>query len=239
MKFLAVIPARGGSKGIPRKNLYPLAGKPLIQYTLEAASESHRLDYILLSSDDQEIIEFCQSFEGVDCDYKRPAPLGSDTTPMVDTVIHGVEWLQNKKNIMADYIMILQPTSPLRTAGDIDVAIEQCQQENLDSLVSVNEMIEHPYECLYPLEKGWSYLRKPDISVSRRQDYRESFFYINGAIYIRKTTSLCQDKQLIDHGKSSIYTMPFKRSIDIDSLDNLAFAEAILRQRETTKREQR
>jgi len=98
MDFLAFIPARGGSKGIPRKNIQLLAGKPLLQYTIEAALESKKLDYIFLSSDNEEIIEFGRRFK-IDADYKRPTAVAQDSTSTADTVLDGLEWLKTTKNI--------------------------------------------------------------------------------------------------------------------------------------------
>ena len=122
--LLAFIPARGGSKGIPRKNLALLAGKPLIEYTVEAALASSCIDDILLSTDDEEIAAVCAR-AGVATRYRRPAPLAGDDAPMLAALQHGLEWQARERGSTPDEVLLLQPTSPLRTAVDIDGAVER------------------------------------------------------------------------------------------------------------------
>ncbi len=226
MKVLAIIPARGGSKGIPRKNLVPLNGKPLIQYTLEAAQKSSYVTDILISSDDAQIINFCEEF-GIKVPYRRPVELATDEATMVDTIVHALGWLKENKFLIPETTLLLQPTSPLRTASHVDEAIELFVSGCADSLVSVHEMIEHPYECIRKKSNGWSYLAKPDIEVTRRQDYKEQFYYINGAIYMIRTDILLQEKTFVIEGKTMLYNMNPLCGIDIDDEDDIIRAEYI------------
>lgn len=229
MKIMAFIPARGGSKGIPRKNLVPLAGKPLIQYTIEAVRQSRRQLEIFISSDDPEIIDFCRSL-GVDVPYQRPAKLAADETPMVDAVIHALDWLQEKNRSLPQAILLLQPTSPLRNAQDIDQAIDFFITAGADSLISVHPMLEHPYECLEKVGDGWRLLARPAQAVKRRQEYDDKYYFINGAIYLARTEFLLQKRIFVEEGSSLLYVMDPARGVDIDTFHDFQRAEFFLGQ---------
>ncbi|MBW1740296.1 MAG: acylneuraminate cytidylyltransferase family protein [Deltaproteobacteria bacterium] len=228
MSVMAFIPARGGSKGIPRKNLVPLGGKPLIQYTIEAAKESEFIDEIFVSSDDKEIIDFCRSL-GVDVPYTRPAELASDDTPMIDAVHDALRWKREKGLALPESVIVLQPTSPLRNALHIDAAIRQFKEEGAESLISVHEMLENPYECLKVMANGWELLAKLRKAAYRRQDYGERFYFINGAIYLAKTEFFEKCKCFFLEGESSLFFMPPECGVDIDNEHDLKRAEFYLR----------
>lgn len=225
--LVAFVPARGGSKGIPRKNLAPLAGKPLIQYTLEAAKKSAYIDEIFLSTDDEEIADFCRE-HGVDTTYRRPNELASDTASMRDAVVHGLQWLENKKGRMPEALILLQPTSPLRTYEDIDNAVQRFRAAGTDTLVSVHPMTEHPCECVVEGAEDWHYLVSPPLGAGRRQDYPQKFYFINGAIYITRIQHLLKGGGFVVPGRSVFYEMPAHCGIDVDTELNLAAAEGIL-----------
>lgn len=228
MSILAFIPARGGSKGIPHKNLVNLGGKPLIEHTIAAAKKSKYIDDIFISSDDIEIIEFCQTLN-LNVPYKRPSILATDTASMVDTVCHALEWIRKSKCLeWPDDVLLLQPTSPLRSAADIDSAIEIYVDSKAGSLVSVHEMTQHPYECIKTFDNGWEFLQKSDPSIERRQDYPHNYFFINGAIYITKSDLILTRRTFISEGETEIYVMPPKRGYDIDTFYDLKVAEALL-----------
>ncbi len=229
MNVLAFIPARGGSKGIPKKNLTPLCGKPLIQYTIEAAQQSKYISNIFLSSEDQEIIDFCKSL-GLTVPYVRPNHLATDEADAMDAVIDAMKWLKRNSSL-PDSIIFLQPTSPLRTQKDIDKAIELFHELSTESIMSVHEMIEHPYECLKLRNEDWVYLAKSPKKVCRRQDYSERFFYINGAIYLARTDFLLKEKDFVVEGKTSLYFMSPTNGIDIDDVEDLKRAEFYLQER--------
>jgi len=228
MKILAIIPARGGSKGIPKKNIIPLHGKPLIQYTIDAAKKSKFIDKIFLSSDDNDIITVAKNL-GVETDYIRPHHLADDHSSTADTIIDAITWLEEKENYFPDAILLLQPTSPLRTSDDIDGAIRLFEENKHNCLVSVHEMTEHPYECVQNIDsEDWSYLAEEPLAATRRQDYKKKFYYINGAIYLTDVKFFKKEKKFIEKNNASFYVMPYERGIDIDEYHHLNLASAIL-----------
>jgi len=229
MKVLAIIPARGGSKGIPKKNIVDLNGKPLIQYTVDIAMESKKIDRVFLSSDDDEIISRVQKM-GVYSNYKRPDTFASDRATAVDVVVDALNWLEKNEGYSPDAVILLQPTSPLRLSSDIDSAIAQFSNDSKDCLVSVHEMIEHPYECVKSIESDdWQYLAKQEITATRRQDYKDKFYYINGAVYIVNVDFFKKNRKFIIEGNTSFYVMPHERGIDIDEYSDLKRAEFLLK----------
>lgn len=141
-KTLAIIPARGGSKGIPYKNIMNINGKPLIAYSIEAAKQSKYIDYILVSTDDDKIKEVSLQY-GASVPFLRPEEISNDTAKSIDVVIHGINYLKESGEEF-DYVVLLQPTSPLRTSQDIDEAIEILIKNEKESLVSVCEVEENP-----------------------------------------------------------------------------------------------
>lgn len=224
---LAVIPARGGSKGIVGKNLIKLAGKSLIQYTVEAAQNSQFLDDIIVTTDSHEISKAVSEM-GLETGYLRPKNLSLDNSGMVETVLDCLKWYEKNKKQQVDQIVLLQPTSPLRATEDIDGAITAQISMNSNSLVSANSVREHPCECIVKSGARWQYLKQPPIGVNRRQDYSDGSLFINGAIYIVKYSFLQAKKVFIEQGVSQIYIMPPERSVDIDSYDDLKYAEYLL-----------
>ena len=129
---------------------------------------------------------------------------------------------------MPEDCLLLQPTSPLRIAADIDGAVEKYRTEGCHSLVSVHEMIEHPYECVTPEGAGWKFLERPEHNAERRQDYGRSFYFINGAVYVVKSRMLLQQRKFLIEGETGLYVMPQERGIDIDNMHQLRMAEAWL-----------
>lgn len=224
---LAFIPARGGSKGIPRKNLALLAGKPLIQYTLDAALSSTCIDDILLSTDNEEIAA-CAARCGLATRYRRPAELAGDASPMIAAVEHALDWYAGERGQRPDALLVLQPTSPLRTTEDIDGAIASFAASGADTLASVHSLGEHPSECVELKDDGWRYLAPPPPAAAGRQDYRGNFRFINGALYLARTAALLRQRRFVVPGVTVLYEMPRERGIDVDSSLDLALAEAVL-----------
>jgi CMP-N,N'-diacetyllegionaminic acid synthase len=214
----AIIPARGGSKGIPRKNLYPLKGKPLIQYTIEAAQQSKYIKEIIISTEDQEILSFCRSL-GLICDYERPKELTQDGSSMIDVILDVIPHVSFKD------IILLQPTSPLRTAIDIDKSIEMYTGNKTNSLISVNKMKESPFNCIYKDDDKIKFLRKSDSC--NRQDFQGEYYFINGAIYIFDVIWFYNNRKFVDDN-TLLYEMPYCRSIDVDYPEDLKIAEILL-----------
>lgn len=225
--LLAIIPARGGSKGVPRKNVALLGGKPLIQYSIEAAQASREVDEILLSTDDDEIAAVGQQL-GLDMRYRRPAALAGDEAGMFGTLEHGLRWFEKERGHLPDDVMLLQPTSPLRSVQDIDGAVALFRESEARSVISVNVMGEHPSECVVRSENSWKYLAPPPDGAVRRQDYQDDFFFINGAIYLADTQALLSWRGFIHPRKTVLFVMPRERSLDIDTPLDLVFAEAVL-----------
>jgi len=156
--------------------------------------------------------------------------VAQDSTSTVDTVLDGLEWLKTEKNIEPRYIVLLQPTSPLRVSADIDAAIDAHLSHSAKSLVSVHEMLEHPCECLVSSNSavGWHYLSSPPSGASRRQDFPDHFYFINGAIYIRNTDAFLREKTFVVDGESYLFKMPAERGVDINTMLDITIAEGIL-----------
>ena len=228
MSILAFIPARGGSKGIPKKNLALLNGKPLLHYAIEAAQSSRYVTDIFLSSDDPDIIKYGESL-GVRVPYKRPNELAEDDTPTVDTVLHGLEGLKKNGSPLPEVVLLLQPTSPLRTSEDIDGAIEAFRSSGAKSLVSVHKQTEHPYKCMESTGEKWSFLRKPLEKTTRRQDYPDNFYTINGAIYLVSPEFIFSKKTFIVEGETTLYQMSQRNGLDIDEPLDLKLAELCMK----------
>lgn len=224
-KVLAIIPARGGSKGIPRKNIKPLAGKPLIAWTIEEAKKSKYIDRLILSSEDDEIIKIAKEW-GCEVPFVRPKELAQDDTPGIEPVIHALNTLPEKY----DCICLLQPTSPLRKVEDIDGCIEKCILMNASSCVSVTEVDKHPY-WMYKI--GDNEKMKPLFpnthELSRRQDLPK-VYTLNGAVYIADSIWLLQSKSFIND-QTIPYCMEVSNSLDIDSETDFQICESLLKLR--------
>lgn len=227
MNVMAFIPARGGSKGIPRKNLVRVAGRPLLEYTLEAARGSKRISDVFISTDNDDIAAFCLS-RGFDVSYRRPRKLAGDSALLSDTLCDALEWLRRQGKPLPDAVVLLQPTSPLRTSRDIDSAIELFNVSKARTLISVHKMIEHPYECVRLKKNGWDFLVKHPL-VPGRQQYKENFYFINGALYIVTTKFFMKHRTFIVKGKTALFIMPAWRGVDVDTPDDLLLAEFYLK----------
>lgn len=222
---LGIVPARGGSKGIKRKNLYPLCGKPLIKYTLDAALASTVLDDLLISTDDQEIQEYCNA-QGVPVPTLRPAELAADESTTVDAVKFELDRYEQMKGVKVKTIVLLQPTSPLRTAKDIDDAYSAYVDSGLSSLVSCCEVGGvHPRLMYRKNDQGAliAYVQEP---IVRRQNF-EKVYIRNGALYICAAAEVKERNRLVTEAMGA-YAMPHERSINIDDIDDLQLAEKYL-----------
>ncbi|MFF3100859.1 acylneuraminate cytidylyltransferase family protein [Viridibacillus arvi] len=209
--FLAVIPARGGSKGIPRKNIKELAGKPLIAWTIEEAKKSKYITRLILSSEDQEIIQVAEEY-GCEVPFVRPYELARDTTSGMEPILHAIAQCPGY-----DYIIMLQPTSPLRTVEDIDNAIEKLLENDSNYCVSVVETSESPY-WMYKMseEKVLQPLLADEPIAVRRQELPVTYS-LNGAIYIGKTKVFQESKSFLNNDTVG-YLMSKEHSYDIDSM---------------------
>lgn len=213
-RLLGVIVARGGSKGLPRKNVLPAGGKPLIAWTISAALKSQSIDRLVLSSDDEEIINVARSW-GCEAPFKRSAELASDTATAIDVILDVIERVPGY-----EFIVLLQPTSPLRSAEDIDAAFKLLQMSSAPSCISVCEADQSPY-WMYNLKDdgGLEVVLTAPHKILRRQDL-PPVYVLNGAIYILRVEWFLKYKNFISE-ESIAYLMPRDRSIDIDNIDDI------------------
>ncbi|MDP2414335.1 cytidylyltransferase domain-containing protein [Daejeonella sp.] len=232
--ILIYIPARGGSKGIPLKNLSYLNGKPLLYYTLSIAKalEQELEDEVMIfvSSDDEKILDYC-SKQGFQTDYKRPDYLSDDTATIIDGLKDALNWLEDNKSVYPDEILLLQVTSPIRSLNHILSMIKQFRIDELASSFSVIPIRQHPNECIRMNEDNWEYLQKP-VSGNQRQAYQENFFFIDGSYYLIKKEFLFEHSCFIHPSISKPFILDDKNAIDIDEPEDLLLAEAILKSRE-------
>ena len=208
-KLLGVIPARGGSKGLPKKNILRVKNIPLIAWTIIAANKSKCIDRLVVSSDDDDIIDTASKW-GCEAPFTRPVELSTDTASSIEVILHAVEQLPGY-----EYVAILQPTSPLRTAQDIDKAFSLLLESGAPSCVSICESKESPY-LMHALNINGriNSLLDPLNEVTRRQDLPKSYI-LNGAIYIARVDWLIESKTFVT-SETVGYIMPIDRSIDID-----------------------
>lgn len=227
MNVVAIITARGGSKGLPRKNVLPLAGKPLIAWTISAASQSHCFTRIIVSTDNEEIAEIAREW-GAEVPFMRPSELAEDDSSHVDVVEDAVRWMEDTEKEFPDYIMLLQPTSPLRSAEDINGAIEISQANDAIAVVSVSKAVHHPYLMKRILEDGTVTDYVPNSSSDLRRQVLPPAYSLNGAIYLIRCDAFLEHRVFCPQGTYS-YIMPPERSIDIDTHWDLHIAELITR----------
>ncbi|MCB1422187.1 MAG: acylneuraminate cytidylyltransferase family protein [Nitratireductor sp.] len=222
LRRLAVIPARGGSKGIPRKNIRAFCGKPLIVWTIEAALEAKGLNRVVVSSDDEEIMEISKA-AGADVPFVRPSEIARDDTPGIDPVLHATEMLQG-----FDEIMLLQPTSPLRNGSDIEAVIALKHESGAPAAVSLTAA-NHPPFWMYGLDSNARMVPfGNDPAPSRRQDAPQAY-YLNGAVYLADTQWLKGTRSFLSD-ETVGYIMPQERSVDIDSPLDWKFAEFMMKE---------
>lgn len=220
--FLAVIPARGGSKRLPRKNVLDLAGKPLIAWTIGAANNSKHIDHFVVSTDDQEISDVSKRY-GAEV-LTRPDELATDRASSVDVVLHAIE----TQTQSYDYVILLQPTSPLRTAQHIDEAIELFFEKNANSVISVCETDHSPlWANTLPKDGNMGSFIREEVKGKRSQDL-PIFFQLNGAIYIVNSTEFKQSKSFIQANNSYAYIMSKKDSVDIDTDLDFEFVSLLI-----------
>ncbi|WP_179376464.1 acylneuraminate cytidylyltransferase family protein [Winogradskyella wichelsiae] len=228
MKILGIIPARGGSKGVPGKNIKLLEGKPLLQYTSEVAIGSKYLSKVVLSSEDDKIIELGKIL-GLDVPFKRPSDLADDKSPTLPVIIHALDYYANQGEFF-DAVCLLQVTSPFRTIEFLDTAIETFLKNDTDSLVSVIE-VPHEYNPHWVFEADDKGILKVSTGeseiISRRQDLPKAF-HRDGSVYLTKIGVLKNQNSL--YGKSISYIESSKKTyVNIDTLEDWKKAEQLVR----------
>ena len=229
MKALGIIPARGGSQGVPRKNIRLLCGKPLLQYTAEAALAAKHLSRIILSTEDEEIAEIGRTCS-LEVPFQRPAELARDDTPMLSVVQHAVKWVEDRGD-RYDFICLLQPTNPLRRAEDIDACLTMLAEGDMDSVVSVLP-VPHDYNphWVYLLDQeGLLRLSTGESTPYPRRQELPPAFHREGSVYVTRRDVLMKDNSL--YGKRTIgYVMDPNRHVNIDGPDDWKAAEQLLSQ---------
>lgn len=232
MKILAIIPARGGSKGLPRKNVLPLCGKPMIAYAIEPGRASKYVDRVIVSTEDEEIAAVARDC-GAEVPFMRPAELAQDATVGIEPVLYTVKRLQ-EDGYNPDYVLLLQPTSPLRETRHLNEAIASLleKQEEFDSLVSLTKL-EHPVEWNRLIGEGGKlsdFIAYSKEEQSVRQRAKE-VYRLNGAIYIAKTQALVRCRSF-ETARTLGYVMDSESSVDIDTRLDFQWAEFLLEQRQ-------
>lgn len=228
MRVLAVIPARGGSKGVPRKNVAPLGGRPLITYTIETAlAVGDLLAEVLVSTDDEEIAQVARD-AGAGVPFLRPSTLAGDTVHSVDVVRHAVDFVEHRDGVPLDWVLTLQPTAPFRSAADIEAALSLAADDvDCDSVISVVEVVDsHPVFIKRLVEGYIEPFCVDELEGVRRQEIEPPAFKRNGAIYLTRRRLL--DDGLLRGQRQRAYVMPPERSVNIDAPLDLIVAEAML-----------
>lgn len=224
---LAVIPARGGSKRLPRKNCMLLHGKPLIVYSIEAAQQSFYIDEVVVSTDDEEIASIARQ-AGASVPFLRPADLSADETSSVDVVVHALNYYQASEKKSFDYVVLLQPTSPLRAATHIDQAFELLKEKKADAIVSVCETEHSPlWANQLPPDGSMVNFLSEDVLGRRSQDLPK-YYRLNGAIYICSRQRFLQERTFLVASDVYAYIMEQEVSVDIDTKLDLFLSETIL-----------
>lgn len=223
LKILAIIPARGGSKGVPRKNIRLLSGKPLIVYSIEAALESKYIDKVAVSTEDEEIAEISKDYDTEI--IERPEELARDNTASLPVFKHVISFLENNKNYKPDIIVVLQPTSPLRRVSDINKCIEELIDEKCDSVITLKK-VEHPPQWMVQIDKHGKVQNFLKLnSINRRQD-AANVYIPNGAVYVT-WRDVIMKHNTIRGADTRAVIMPQERSIDIDTELDFLIAESL------------
>jgi N-acylneuraminate cytidylyltransferase len=222
MKILGLIPARGGSKGIPRKNIKPLGGKPLIAYSIEAGLKSRYLDKVLVSTDDEEIAQVARQY-GADVPFIRPAELARDDTPTLPVIQHALRFLADKGETY-DAVCLLQPSSPFRTPAFIDAAIEKYVRSGADSLVTVRRVPHHfnPHWIFEPGKDGFLHIATGESNkniIPRRQELPPAY-YRDGSIYISDASLILYENALLGNRLAFLETPEDFPAINLDTRDD-------------------
>lgn len=222
---LALITARGGSKGVPGKNILPIGGKPLIQWTIDAARASRHIDRLILSSDDAAIIEVARQ-GGCEAPFRRAAALSGDEASSIDVVVDALTQVPGY-----DVVVLLQPTSPLREAADIDGTLELLLRTAAPAAVSVRAAQDHPYLVYSVDDKGCLLnFAPPPAGASLRRQALPAAWCLNGAVYAAHTEWLLAQRSFLS-GQTVAYPMPAERSLDIDTYADIAAFNRILEEK--------
>ena len=231
-RILCLIPARGGSKGIPGKNIKEIAGRPLISYSIKAARDSKYIDDVVVTTDSEEIAAVAMAY-GAEVPFMRPAELAGDHAKSIDAVLHAVDTLARMSRTYHS-VVLLQPTSPLRRSVEVDESIDLFYRRGCLGLASVSKASENPVFTRRMDHSGVMHPLLPVSSTVRRQDL-PTFWHVDGAIYINRTDELDEETSLNDNPIG--YAMQDIRSFDIDDIGDFYKAELAIRKLEEERPE--
>jgi len=225
--ILAIIPARGGSKGVPRKNIRPLCGKPLLAYTAETALESKTISRIVLSTEDDEIAAVGRQY-GLDVPFMRPPELALDDTPTLTVIQHALHWLETRGQVY-DAVCLLQPTNPLRQSKDIDNCIALLNRPQVTAVISVLPVpLEYnPHWVYFADQEGYLRLSTRETQIISRRQLLPPAFHRDGSIYLTRREVIMVGNSLYGDCVTG-YPMPPERSINIDTMDDFLEVERLL-----------
>jgi len=226
LRVLAVIPARGGSKGIPNKNILPLAGRPLIAWSVSAARESGCVDRVVVSTDSQVIADLAREC-GAEVPFLRPPELARDDTPTTDSVRHAVCWLDEHQDYRPDAVVILQPTCPLRTPDDIRQSVALFCEKQAQSVVAICEAKPHPLWMKQVEADGRLTSFLPGWEHATRRQGLPHVYALNGALYL-VASDILVEQNTVYPDRTFAYIMPKERSLDIDTLWDFHLAGLLL-----------
>lgn len=226
MKFVGIVTARKGSKTIKNKNILQLKKKKLIEYTFSEIKKSKLRDNAYVVTDDKRVKKLATKYK-INIDYIRPSSLSTDKSSSIDTIYHFYKWLLKREDF--DVLVLLQPTSPLRSFKDINKSLEIFKKNKFDSLFSISESLEHPYETINLKNKRKIFYNfNKSKKFHRRQDFDVNSYFINGAIYIFKK-ELIKYKKIYSKNNHGFYIMPKIRSLDLNDLEDVAIVKKIIK----------
>lgn len=231
MKILGLIPARGGSKSVPKKNIKDLGGKPLLQYTVEAANQSKLLSRVVLSSDDDDVISVAKTLN-LEVPFKRPSHLAADTSPTVPVIQHALQFFQSQE-IYFDAVCLLQVTSPFKTGAFIDKAIKKFTEADCDALISVQKVPVkyNPHWTFKEDTSGFLKIATGESNIIPRRQELPVTYHRDGLIYITKTRVILEQNSL--YGNTTGYIeSPKEGQINIDTIEDWEKAEAYLKSKQ-------
>ena len=227
--FLAIVPARGGSKGLPGKNIKELCGKPLVAWSIEAGLNSKYIDEVMVSTDDKKIAEISKQ-HGANVPFLRPSELASDTATTFDAVKHTIDYYKNELKKEFDYIVLLEPTSPLRENNDIDIMIEKIvdNQEEFDSISSIGETHEHPSIMKQIVNKNYIVPFCKELKVTTRRQDNEKAYFPYGVAYIAKIKNFLEEETFYTK-RNTFYEIKRYQCYEIDDLYDFLAIENIMK----------
>ncbi|MFA4826209.1 MAG: acylneuraminate cytidylyltransferase family protein [Methanoregula sp.] len=228
-RILGITLARGGSKGVPHKNIRPILGIPLIAYTIAEAKQSAFISRYIISTDDPEIQKVAIEY-GADAPFLRPAHLATDEATSLDAMKHTVEWAETEEGIPYDFVVELMCTNPMKITADIDAAIEKLIKTGADSVIGVTKLNDHhPARIKKIVDDRIVDFCVPELS-SRRQDLKPDAYIRNGSIYAMTRNVLMVKNARYGTTDSRPYYMPDERSVNVDSIMDFYIAELLMKQ---------